>query len=61
MKTILYNTQTNTLGISYTGNYTDNYTKGKLKEHEHNLIVVNLPVPDSRPIWGTCPTELNIK
>ena len=45
-KHILYNTITNTLGISYTGNYTDNYPKGKLKPYEIELEIVNLPIPE---------------
>ena len=46
-KHILYNTQTNKLiGISYTGTYTDNYPKGKLKPYETELEVVNLPAPE---------------
>ena len=43
-KHILYNTQTNELiGKSYTGTYTDNYPKGKLKPYEIELEIVNLP------------------
>ena len=45
-KHILYNTTTNTLGISYTGNYTDNYPKGKLKPYEIELEIVPLPIPE---------------
>ena len=45
-KHILYNTITNKLGISYTGNYTDNYPKGKLKPYEIELEIVTLPIPE---------------